>query len=113
MTVDLAQTQSGAPFQIWAPDVYQGAPAPVSAFLSVGPKAAAFAVLLRVFLTAFGNVSQVWMPFVWGCALATMIVGVLGALAQATMNERRSARALPLGSCARLVAHLLPIRVPA
>src|ERR1700728_4748179 len=44
---------SAAPFQVWAPDVYQGAPAPVSAFLSVGPKAAAFAILIRVFLTAF------------------------------------------------------------
>jgi NADH-quinone oxidoreductase subunit N len=44
---------SAAPFQIWAPDVYQGAPAPVSAFLSVGPKAAAFGILVRVFMTAF------------------------------------------------------------
>ena len=43
---------SAAPFQMWAPDVYQGAPAPVAAFLSAGPKAAAFAILLRVFLTA-------------------------------------------------------------
>ena len=49
---------SAAPFQIWAPDVYQGAPAPVSAFLSVGPKAAAFAILLRIFLTAFGPIAD-------------------------------------------------------
>ena len=78
---------SAAPFQAWAPDVYQGAPAPVSAFLSVGPKAAAFAVLLRVFLTAFGNVSQVWMPFVWGCALATMIVGNFAAILQSNIKR--------------------------
>ena len=45
---------SAAPFQIWAPDVYQGAPAPVSGFLSVGPKAAAFGILVRVFMTALG-----------------------------------------------------------
>ena len=66
---------SAVPFQSWAPDVYQGAPAPVSAFLSVGPKAAAFAILLRVFMTAFGPIASDWMPFVWGVALATMIVG--------------------------------------
>jgi NADH-quinone oxidoreductase subunit N len=73
---------SVAPFQVWAPDVYQGAPAPVSAFLSVGPKAAAFAVLLRVFLTAFGPIADRWAPFLWGCALATMLVGNFAALQQ-------------------------------
>src|SRR6202043_460292 len=56
---------SAAPFQIWAPDVYQGAPAPVSGFLSVGPKAAAFAILLRVFMTAFGPIAARWEPIVW------------------------------------------------
>src|ERR1700724_1619738 len=65
---------SAAPFQIWAPDVYQGAPAPVSGFLSVGPKAAAFAILIRVFMTAFGPIAGRWTPFFWGCALATMLV---------------------------------------
>src|ERR1700722_2553925 len=56
---------SAAPFQVWAPDVYQGAPAPVSAFLSVGPKAAAFAILIRTYLTAFGPISANWAPIVW------------------------------------------------
>src|ERR1019366_8938607 len=55
--VGLAFKLSIAPFQIWAPDVYQGAPAPVTAFLSVGPKAAAFAILLRVFLGSFSSAS--------------------------------------------------------
>ena len=50
MFVGLGFKVSAVPFQVWAPDVYQGAPAPVSAFLSVGPKAAAFAILIRVFL---------------------------------------------------------------
>jgi NADH-quinone oxidoreductase subunit N len=54
MFVGLGFKVSGAPFQIWAPDVYQGAPTPVSAFLSTGPKAAAFAIFLRIFMTAFG-----------------------------------------------------------
>ena len=56
MFVGLGFKVSGAPFQIWAPDVYQGAPTPVSAFLTTGPKAAAFAIFLRIFMTAFGPI---------------------------------------------------------
>ena len=78
---------SAVPFQVWAPDVYQGAPAPISAFLSVGPKAAAFAILLRVFLTAFGPISDRWTPFVWACALATMIAGNFAALKQTNIKR--------------------------
>jgi NADH-quinone oxidoreductase subunit N len=78
---------SAAPFQVWAPDVYQGAPAPVSGFLSVGPKAAAFAILLRVFLTAFGPISSQWEPFVWCCALATMVAGNFAALQQSNIKR--------------------------
>lgn len=78
---------SAAPFQVWAPDVYQGAPAPVSAFLSVGPKAAAFAILIRVFMTAFGPIAERWAPFVWACALATMIVGNFAALQQSNIKR--------------------------
>ncbi len=78
---------SAAPFQVWAPDVYQGAPAPVSAFLSVGPKAAAFAILIRTYLTAFGPVATDWAPFVWVCALATMIVGNFAAIQQSNIKR--------------------------
>ena len=78
---------SAAPFQVWAPDVYQGAPAPVSGFLSVGPKAAAFAILLRVFLTAFGPIANRWEPIVWACALATMIVGNFAAIQQSNIKR--------------------------
>jgi NADH-quinone oxidoreductase subunit N len=78
---------SAAPFQVWAPDVYQGAPAPVSAFLSVGPKAAAFAILIRVFLTAFGPIENRWTPLVWTCALATMIVGNFAAIKQSNIKR--------------------------
>src|SRR5579872_5580461 len=78
---------SAAPFQIWAPDVYQGAPAPVSGFLSVGPKAAAFAILLRVFMTAFGPIAARWEPIVWVCALATMIVGNFAAIQQSNIKR--------------------------
>jgi NADH-quinone oxidoreductase subunit N len=72
---------------VWAPDVYQGAPAPVSGFLTVGPKAAAFAILLRVFMTAFGPIASRWEPFVWACALATMIVGNFAALQQSNIKR--------------------------
>src|SRR5580704_13457869 len=78
---------SAAPFQIWAPDVYQGAPSPVSGFLSVGPKAAAFAILLRVFMTAFGPIASTWTPFVWVVALATMIVGNFAAILQSNIKR--------------------------
>jgi NADH-quinone oxidoreductase subunit N len=78
---------SAVPFQSWAPDVYQGAPAPVSAFLSTGPKAAAFAVLLRVFMGAFGPIATTWMPLVWGVALATMTVGNFAAILQSNIKR--------------------------
>lgn len=85
--VGLAFKISAAPFQAWAPDVYQGAPAPVSAFLTVGPKAAAFAVLLRVFLLAFAPIAARWLPVVWGVALATMLVGNLAAIVQSNVKR--------------------------
>lgn len=86
--IGLAFKVSTAPFQVWTPDVYQGAPAPVTAFLSVGPKAAAFAVVLRIFIgshAAFGGVTfrTVWIV----SAILTMCVGNLAALWQS--NAKR------------------------
>ena len=78
---------SAVPFQVWAPDVYQGAPAPVSGFLSVGPKAAAFAILIRTYQTAFGPIAQNWQAFIWICALATMIVGNFAAIQQTNIKR--------------------------
>ncbi|MGH9663876.1 MAG: NADH-quinone oxidoreductase subunit N [Bryobacteraceae bacterium] len=85
--VGLAFKVSAVPFQIWAPDVYQGASSPVSAFLSTGPKAAAFAVLLRIFLTAFEPIRDRWEPLVWTTALLTMIVGNFAALTQTNIKR--------------------------
>lgn len=76
-----------APFQVWVPDVYQGAPTPVAAFLSAGPKAAAFAVLLRVFFTTFIPFSDQWEPIIWVTALVTMLVGNLAALVQRNIKR--------------------------
>jgi NADH-quinone oxidoreductase subunit N len=87
MFVGLAFKVAAWPFQVWAPDVYQGAPVPVTAFLSAGPKAAAFAVLLRVFMTAFEPIGSRWEPFVWVSALATMIVGNFAALTQTNLKR--------------------------
>ena len=78
---------SAAPFQIWAPDVYQGAPAPISAFLSAGPKAAAFAVFLRIFMTAFASIGSGWEPLVWLSALLSMTIGNFGALTQSNIKR--------------------------
>jgi len=87
MFVGFAFKVSAAPFQVWAPDVYQGAPAPVTAFMSAGPKAAAFAVFLRVFMTAFGPISDRWVPIIWISALATMLVGNFAALLQSNIKR--------------------------
>ena len=78
---------SGAPFQIWAPDVYQGAPTPVTAFISTGPKAAAFAIFLRIFMTAFDSIGRGWEPLVWISALLSMTIGNFAALTQSNVKR--------------------------
>jgi len=87
MFVGLAFKVSAAPFQIWAPDVYQGAPAPVSAFMATGPKAAAFAIFLRIFMTAFQNIAGGWEPLVWISALLSMTIGNFAALTQTNLKR--------------------------
>src|SRR5208337_650970 len=87
MFVGFAFKVSAVPFQIWAPDVYQGAPAPVTLFMSVGPKAAAFAAFVRVFTTALGPITSRWEPFMWSSALATMFVGNFEALMQTNVKR--------------------------
>lgn len=85
--VGFAFKVSVVPFQMWAPDVYQGAAAPVSGFMSAGPKAAAFAVFFRVFMVSFRPLSAHWIWLVWGCALATMVVGNFAALLQTNVKR--------------------------
>ena len=87
MFVGLAFKVSAAPFQIWAPDVYQGAPTPVAAFLSAGPKAAAFAVFVRIFYTAFEPIGGQWEGLVWGAALLSMCIGNFAALLQTNVKR--------------------------
>jgi NADH-quinone oxidoreductase subunit N len=87
MFVGLAFKVSAAPFQVWAPDVYQGAPAPVAAFLSAGPKAAAFAIFLRIFMTALEPAGRSWEPIVWLSALLSMTIGNFAALTQSNVKR--------------------------
>ena len=70
-----------APFQIWTPDVYEGAPTPVTALFSAGPKAATFALLLRIFSTIHAA-TDFWFWAFWVLAILTMFVGNLGAIVQ-------------------------------
>jgi NADH-quinone oxidoreductase subunit N len=84
--VGLGFKVSAAPFQIWTPDVYQGAPAPVTALLSTGPKAAAFAVLLRI-VASVDAASEVWMWALWAVAFLSMFGGNLAALAQSNIKR--------------------------
>ncbi|HWQ15737.1 MAG TPA: NADH-quinone oxidoreductase subunit N [Roseiflexaceae bacterium] len=75
------------PFHMWTPDVYQGAPTPVTAFMSVGSKAAAFAGLLRFLLTAVETQRDIWAPGVGALAAATLIVGNIAALTQRNVKR--------------------------
>ena len=78
---------SAAPFQVWTPDVYEGAPSPVVALMSTAPKAAAFAVLLRVLYEAFPLLQTHWVPILWWLAVLSMFVGNLGALRQRNLKR--------------------------
>jgi NADH-quinone oxidoreductase subunit N len=77
---------AAAPFQIWTPDVYEGAPTPVTALFSAGPKAAAFALLLRIFADVHAA-TQFWFWAFWILAVLTMFAGNLGALLQTNVKR--------------------------
>ena len=79
MIVGLGFKVASAPFHVWTPDVYEGAPAPIVALMSTGPKAAAFAVMLRVL---FATTSTGWYPLIWISAALSMTIGNFGALIQ-------------------------------
>ena len=78
---------ASVPFQIWVPDVYQGAPTPVTAFLAVGSKAAGFALLLRVLFIGFLPVQATWMMLLLVLSAATLLYGNLGAIPQRNIKR--------------------------
>ncbi len=87
ITVGFAFKVAAVPFHMWTPDVYQGAPTSVTAFMATGVKAAAFAAFLRVFLTAFPGLAAEWSSALWVLAVATMTLGNLTALAQTDVKR--------------------------
>ncbi|MGD9503590.1 MAG: NADH-quinone oxidoreductase subunit N [Syntrophobacteraceae bacterium] len=78
---------AAAPFHMWTPDVYEGAPAPITAFMSAGPKAAAFAAFARVFLEALPTLQTEWTAVIWVMAALTMSIGNIIALVQTNIKR--------------------------
>ena len=76
-----------APFQSWIPDVYQGAPTPITVFMAAATKIAAFGALLRVLYVAFGGLGWDWRPVAWAVAILTMAVGSLFAVTQTDVKR--------------------------
>ena len=75
------------PFQMWTPDVYEGAPSPITAYMSIGSKAAAFAALTRVLTVGFAGIEPVWVAAIWVIAVLTMIVGNVVAISQDSIKR--------------------------
>ncbi len=82
VTVGLLFKVSAVPFHAWVPDVYQGAPTPVVAFMAAGTKIAAFGALLRLFYVALPALKDDWRPVLWAIAIITMAVGTITAVTQ-------------------------------
>jgi NADH-quinone oxidoreductase subunit N len=99
---------SAVPFHFWAPDTYEGAPTPVTAFLSVSSKAAGFVGLLVVLFVAFGSATEVWGPTMWVLAALTMTLGNFSALGQTNV-----VRLLAYSSVAQAGFMLVPFAVAA
>src|SRR5438067_3236227 len=87
MGVGFAFKVSAAPFHMWTPDVYQGAPIPVTAFMSVGTKAAAFAMIVRVFAGGLPHLAPEWQTLLAVVAAASMLVGNLMAIVQTSLKR--------------------------
>lgn len=87
LAVGLLFKVGAAPFQGWTPDVYQGAPTAVTAFMSAATKVAAFGALLRLFYVAFGSDRWSWQPMMWAVAILTMVVGAVVAVSQTDVKR--------------------------
>ncbi|HET9441122.1 MAG TPA: NADH-quinone oxidoreductase subunit N [Longimicrobiales bacterium] len=87
LTVGFGFKVAAVPFHMWTPDAYEGAPAPVTAFMAAGIKAAAFAAFLRVFLTAFPALHETWGLMIFWLAIATMITANLIALVEGNVKR--------------------------
>ncbi|MEO6716495.1 MAG: NADH-quinone oxidoreductase subunit NuoN [Novosphingobium sp.] len=87
MLAGLAFKISAVPFHMWTPDVYEGSPTPVTTFFATAPKVAALALTMRVALSAFGSQAHAWQQIVIFAALASIVVGALGAIGQQNIKR--------------------------
>ena len=87
LTIGFAFKVSAIPFHMWTPDVYEGAPAPVTAWMSAAVKAAAFVAFLRVFMVGFDAIYALWYPILWWLAAITMVGANLIALVQTNIKR--------------------------
>ena len=87
LIVGLLFKASVAPFHTWTPDVYQGAPTPVTAFMAACTKVAAFGAILRLLYVAFGTGEWTWRPLIYGVAIVSMIVGAVLGLTQTDLKR--------------------------
>lgn len=87
LTIGLGFKIAVVPFHMWAPDVYDGAPTPITGFMAAAVKAAAFATIARIWYECFQHNVVNWAPVLWGLAAATMVVGNVVALAQQSLKR--------------------------
>ncbi|MUM18730.1 NADH-quinone oxidoreductase subunit NuoN [Mycobacterium sp. CBMA271] len=87
LSVGLLFKIGAVPFHFWVPDVYQGAPTPVTAFMAATTKIAAFGGLLRVLYVALPGIASDWRPVLWAVAIATMLIGSIGAVTQTDVKR--------------------------
>ena len=87
LSVGLLFKVGAVPFQAWTPDVYQGAPTPVTAFMAAGTKVAAFGALMRLFYVALGADRWSWQPMLWVIAILSMFVGAILAITQSDIKR--------------------------
>jgi NADH-quinone oxidoreductase subunit N len=87
LIVGLAFKVSAVPFHTWTPDVYQGAPTPATGFMAAVAKAAGFAALIRILLSAFPTISLDWRPIIWVLAVLTLLVGSVLAVVQSDVKR--------------------------
>lgn len=90
LIIGLAFKVSAAPFQVWTPDVYEGAPTPVTSFMASAGKVAAFAAMLRLLASGLGSRADDWRPVIWALAILTVFVGSIMAVVQTNVKRMLS-----------------------
>jgi NADH-quinone oxidoreductase subunit N len=87
LSVGIAFKCSAVPFHMWTPDVYEGAPTPVTSFFAVGPKIAALSLFLRVMIEPLGHLAHQWQQIIWAISLASMVLGSYAAISQTNIKR--------------------------